>query len=71
MLNYKEGSTTKIKVNNKLLIIVNIFKYLGYIIYDSGSKPEILESISQTIYELSISSKMSPIAIPKFINIIV
>ncbi|GFS14494.1 hypothetical protein ElyMa_003164400 [Elysia marginata] len=40
--NCKESSKKEIKVNGQLLESVTKFKYLGSIISDEGSKPEIL-----------------------------
>ena len=40
--------TQKIKVNGQKLDTVTSFKYLGSVITDEGSKPEILSRISQT-----------------------
>ena len=39
---------TEIKVNGQKLETVTSFKYLGSVITDEGSEPEILSSIAQT-----------------------
>ena len=48
MTNNTTGINTEIKVNGQKLETVTIFKYLGSIINDEGSKPEILSRIAQT-----------------------
>lgn len=48
MTNNINGIRTEIKINNEKLEIVDKFKYLGAIISDEGSKPEILSRIAQT-----------------------
>ena len=42
------GINTEIKVNRQTLETVTSFKYLGSVITDEGSKPEILSRIAQT-----------------------
>ena len=42
------GINTQIKVNGQRLETVTSFKYLGSVITDEGSKPEILSRIAQT-----------------------
>ena len=42
------GINTEIKVNEQKLETVTSFKYLGSVITDEGSKPEILSWIAQT-----------------------
>ncbi|KAK2171169.1 hypothetical protein NP493_1096g01006 [Ridgeia piscesae] len=51
--NNTNGISTDISVNGKKLDWVNIFKYLGAIIADEGSKPEILDRIAQTTAALT------------------
>ena len=46
--NNTSGINTEIKVNGQKLEIVTSFKYLGSVITDEGSKPEILTRIAQT-----------------------
>ena len=48
MTNNTSGINTEIKVNGQKLEIVTSFKYLGSVITDVGSKPEILSRIEQT-----------------------
>ena len=48
MTNNTTGINTEIKVNGQKLEIVTSFKYLGSVITDVGSKPEILSRIEQT-----------------------
>ncbi|KAK2158372.1 hypothetical protein NP493_1806g00001 [Ridgeia piscesae] len=47
MTNNTNGFSTDIRVNGEKLNCVNRFKYLGAIIADEGSKPEILARIAQ------------------------
>ena len=42
------GFNTKIKMNGQKLETVTSFKYLGSVVTDEGSKPEMLSSIAQT-----------------------
>ena len=58
MTNSKESSKKEIKVNGQILESVTKFKYLGSIISDEGSKPEILSRIAQTTAALT---KLKPI----------
>ena len=46
MTNNTSGINTKIKVNGQKLETVTSFKYLGSVITDEGSKPEILSRIA-------------------------
>ena len=46
--NNNSGINTEIKVNGQKLETVTSFKYLGSVITDEGSKPEILSRIAQT-----------------------
>ena len=48
MTNNTSGIITDIKVNGQNLDTVTSFKYLGSVITDEGSKPEILSRIAQT-----------------------
>ena len=48
MANSTSGINTEIKVNGQKLETVTSFKYLGSVITDEGSKPEILSMIAQT-----------------------
>ena len=48
MTNNTSGTNTEIKMNGQTLEIVTGFKYLGSVITDEGSKPEILSRIAQT-----------------------
>ena len=47
MSNNTSGINTEIKVNGQKLETVTSFKYLGSVISDEGSKPEILSRIAQ------------------------
>ena len=47
MTNNTSGINTEIKVNRQKLETVTSFKYLGSVITDEGSKPEILSRIAQ------------------------
>ena len=53
MANNTSGINIKIKVNRQKLEIVTSFKYLGSVITDEGSKPEILSRIAQTTAALT------------------
>ena len=53
MTNNTSGISTEIKVNGQKLQTVTSFKYLGSIITDEGSKPEILSRITQTTAALT------------------
>ena len=53
MTNNTNGFSTDIRVNGKKLDCVNRFKYLGAIIADEGSKPEILARIAQATAALA------------------
>ena len=53
MINNTSGISTEIKVNGQKLETVTNFKYLGSVITDEGSKPEILSRIAQTTAALT------------------
>ena len=53
MTNTTSGINTEIKVNGQKLETVTSFKYLGSVISDKGSKPEILSRIAQTTAALT------------------
>ena len=53
MTNNTSGINTEIKVNGQRLETVTSFKYLGSVITDEGSKPEILSRIAQTTAALT------------------
>ena len=53
MTNNTNGINTEIKVNGQMLETVTSFKYLGSLITDEGSKPEILSRIAQTTAALA------------------
>ena len=53
MTNNTSGINTDIKVNGQKLQSVTSFKYLGSVITDEGSKPEILSRIAQTTAALT------------------
>ena len=53
MTNNTSGINTEIKVNGQKLETVTSFKYLGLVITDEGSKPEILSRRAQTTAELT------------------
>ena len=71
MTNNTSGINTEIKVNGQKLETVTSIKYLGSVITDEGSKPEILSRIAQTTaaltrlkpvwndWNISFSSKIS------------
>ena len=53
MTNNTNGIDTEIKVNGQKLETVISFKYLGSVMTDEGSKPEILSRIAQTTAALT------------------
>ena len=53
MTNNTSGVNTDIKVNGQKLETVTNFKYLGSVITDEGSKPDILSWIAQTTAALT------------------
>ena len=53
MTNNTTGINTEIKVNGQKLETVTSFNYLGSVITDESSKPEILSRIAQTIAALT------------------
>ena len=53
MTNDTSGISTEIKVNGQKIEAVTSFKYLGSVITDEGSKPEILSRIAQTTAALT------------------
>ena len=53
MTNSTSGIITEIKVNGQKFETVKCFKYLGSVITDEGSKPEILSRIAQSTAALA------------------
>ena len=53
MTNNTNGISTNIRINGEKLDCVNSFKYLGAIIADEGSKPDILARIAQAAAALA------------------
>ena len=49
MTNNSSGITENISLNGETLEFVQNFKYLGVVVSDKGSKPEILSRAAQTI----------------------
>ena len=70
MTNNTSGINTEIKVNGQKLQTVISFKYLGSVITDEGSKPEILSRIAQTTAALTklkpVWNDMSIFSVPKY-----
>ena len=66
MTNNTSGINTEIKVNGQKLETVTSFKYLGSVITDEGSKPEILSRIAQTTAALT---RLKPIWIDRSISL--
>ena len=66
MTNTTSGMNTEIKVNGQKLETVTSFKYLGSVITDVGSKPEILSIIAQTTAALS---RLKPVWIDKSVSL--
>ena len=52
------GINTEIKVNRQKLETVTSFKYLGSVLFDEGSQPEIHSGIAQTTAALT---KLKPV----------
>ena len=53
MKNNTSGINTEIKINGQKLETVTSFKYLGSVITDEGSRPEILSRIAQATAALT------------------
>ena len=66
MTNNTSGINTEIKVNGLKLETATSFKYLGSVITDEGSKPEILSRIAQTTSALT---RLKPVWIDKSISL--
>ena len=66
MTNNTSGINTEIKMNGQQLETVTSFKYLGSVITDEGSKPEILSRIAQTTVALT---RLIPVWIDKSISL--
>ena len=66
MTNNTTGINTEIKVNGQKLETVTSFKYLGSVITDEGSKPEILCRIAQATAALT---RLKPVWIDKSISL--
>ena len=66
MTNNTSGINTEIKVNRQKRETVTSFKYLGLLISDEGSKPEILSRMAQTTAALT---RLKPVWIDKSISL--
>ena len=66
MTNNTSGINTEINVNGQKLETVTNFKYLGSVITDEGSKPEILSRIAETTAALT---RLKPVWIDKSISV--
>ena len=66
MTNNTGSINTEIKVNGQRLETVTSFKYLGSVITDEGSKPNILSRIAQTTAALT---RLKPFWIDKSISL--
>ena len=66
MANNTSGTNKEIKVNGQKLETVTSFKYLGSVINDEGSKPEILSRIAQAIAALT---KLKPVLYNRSISL--
>ena len=62
MTNNTNGINKKITVSGQRLDTVSKFKYLGSVITDEGSKPEIISRIVQTT---AVMTKLKPIFLLK------
>ena len=63
MTNNTSGINTEIKVSGQKLETVTSFKYLGSVITDEGSKPEILSRMAQA------TAALKPVWIDKSISL--
>ena len=66
MTSKTSGINTEIRVNGQRLETVTSFKYLGSVINDEDSKPEILSRIAQTTATLT---RLKPVWIDKSISL--
>ena len=66
MTNNTSGINPEIKVNGQKLETVTSFKYLGSVVTDEGSKPEILSRIAQATAALT---RLKPVWIDKSISL--
>ena len=66
MTNNTSGVNTDTKVNGQKIETVISFKYLGSVITDESSKPEILSRIAQTTAALT---RLKPVWIDKSISL--
>ncbi|WP_419609905.1 hypothetical protein, partial [Thiolapillus sp.] len=66
MTNNASGTNTEIKVKGQKLETVTSFKYLGSVITNEGSKPEILSRIAQATEALT---RLKPVWIDKSISL--
>ena len=66
MTNDPSGINMEIEVNGQKLETITNFKYLGSVITDEGSKPELLSRITQTAAALT---RLKPIWIDKSISL--
>ena len=66
MTNNTSGINTEIKVNGQKLETVTSFKYLGSVITDEGSKPELLCRIAQATAAMT---RLKPVWIDKSISL--
>ena len=66
MTNSTSGINAEIKMNGQKLETVTSFNYLGSVITDEGSKPEILSRIAQTTAALP---RLKPVWIDKSISL--
>ena len=66
MTNNASGINTEIKVNGQKLETVTSFKYLGSVITNEGSKPEIFSRIAQTTAALT---RLKPVWIDRSISL--
>ena len=66
MTNNTSGINTEIKVKGQKLETVTNFKYLGSVVTDEGSKPQILSRIAQATAALT---RLKPVWIDKNISL--
>ena len=66
MANNTSGINKEIKINGQKFETITCFKYLGSVITDEGSKPEILSRIAQ---ETAALTRLKPVWIDKSISL--
>ena len=58
LMTNNSGVNTEIKVNDQKLETATSFKYLGSVVTDDGSKPDVLSRIAQTT---AVLTRLNPV----------